>query len=248
MFKEIIEDYSDGDFAHFALQELLRIERVLEIDFYELQAYYNNLDNTQYSPETVHKIDYLANYCNILNEDYELAIDWYEDIMANEPTFTDSIYVQIDLGYIYLLMEIEGRGVSYRSRFPELIPENRKVYTIRKQELIDLFYGMKENIEDDFEEDVIPSSTQLFSNYPNPFNPVTNICFDLSENSDVSLMIYNIKGQKVCKIHDGILEPGNYRYQWSGENNKGRQVASGVYFYRLVSGNYTKTRKMLLLK
>jgi tetratricopeptide (TPR) repeat protein len=248
LFIEIIEDYSLGEFVHFALQELLRIERVCEDDFYDLQEYYNELDLENYQPECVPTIDYLSNYCNILNAEYNVAIQWYEDVLSNNPTMLDSIYAEIDLGYIYLLMESEGREYSARCRYHELIPENQDVYYNRKQELIDLFYGMN-NLKDEEEHtNQVPTCTQLYNNYPNPFNPTTNICFDLASASRVSLNIYNIKGQKVYKLVDDYLEADKYRYQWDSINNNGRQVSSGVYFYQLRTMDYTKTCKMLLLK
>ncbi len=87
------------------------------------------------------------------------------------------------------------------------------------------------------------SEPVLNANYPNPFNPVTEISFDLKVATDVTLDIYNITGQKVTTLIRGQLEAGNHTVTWDGSD-----VASGVYLYRLEAGNHVESRKMVLLK
>lgn len=86
-------------------------------------------------------------------------------------------------------------------------------------------------------------SYSLAQNYPNPFNPSTNIEFSLPERSKVVLTVYNLIGEEVTKLENDILEPGKYSYRFNASN-----LSSGVYFYRLATAKYEKTRKMLLLK
>ena len=88
----------------------------------------------------------------------------------------------------------------------------------------------------------------ILYNYPNPFNPTTNIAFSLSEANHVTLEVYNIKGQKVKKLVDETLPAGNHTIIWNGTDLNNKPVASGIYFYKLKSGNYTSTKKMILLK
>jgi len=98
----------------------------------------------------------------------------------------------------------------------------------------------------------IPNSFSLAQNYPNPFNPTTTIRYQLSavrgRPSAVSLKIYNILGQEVRTLVDKEQAPGYYSVNWDGRNAQGREVTSGVYFYRLKVGDYAKTMKMVLLK
>ncbi|MBW6516022.1 MAG: T9SS type A sorting domain-containing protein [Candidatus Cloacimonetes bacterium] len=90
---------------------------------------------------------------------------------------------------------------------------------------------------------------QLYANYPNPFNPETNISFDLARNDYVSLKIYNLKGQLVKTLIDNeYLARGSYQLVWSGTDNSNKAVGSGVYFYKMESDNISQVRKMLLLK
>ncbi|MCD4652118.1 MAG: T9SS type A sorting domain-containing protein [Candidatus Cloacimonetes bacterium] len=95
---------------------------------------------------------------------------------------------------------------------------------------------------------MIPRVTELTGNYPNPFNPVTNISFYLAKKANVSIDIYNIRGQRVKHLVNDILDAGYHKLTWSGTSETGKRVASGIYFYRMKSGRYTSTKKMILLK
>jgi hypothetical protein len=94
----------------------------------------------------------------------------------------------------------------------------------------------------------IPTAYALNANYPNPFNPTTNISFALAEDSKVCLKIYNLSGQLVKTLVDANLSAGTYTVSWNGTNGSEDKVASGIYFYRLSAGSYSQTRKMCLLK
>ena len=93
-----------------------------------------------------------------------------------------------------------------------------------------------------------PQSYQLFQNYPNPFNPTTTIPFDLSEESRVSLEIYNITGQLIRTLISDILSAGSFSYEWDARDNFGNKVASGAYIYRIKVGDFVETKSMILLK
>jgi hypothetical protein len=89
----------------------------------------------------------------------------------------------------------------------------------------------------------VPTSYGLNQNYPNPFNPVTVISYSIPKTSKVSLKVYDLKGQLIETLFDGTQGVGNYITQFNGS-----KLASGVYFYRLVSDNFSETRKMVLTK
>ncbi|MCF7792834.1 MAG: choice-of-anchor D domain-containing protein [Candidatus Cloacimonetes bacterium] len=98
--------------------------------------------------------------------------------------------------------------------------------------------------------DLIPLVTELYGNHPNPFNPTTNISYGLNQNSDVKLVIFNTKGQKVKILVNEVQQAGYYNLTWNGKDDNNKQVTSGVYFYELFVGetDYTSVKKMLLLK
>lgn len=98
------------------------------------------------------------------------------------------------------------------------------------------------------DEPIVSHPTKLYSAYPNPFNPDTNIRFSLQSDTPVSLKIYNIKGQKVRTLVSDYLKQGEHRVVWDGRNDRGEHVASGIYLYKLKTTDYTAAKKMMLLK
>jgi hypothetical protein len=92
------------------------------------------------------------------------------------------------------------------------------------------------------------ASAPLSYIYPNPFNPVTTLFFSLEKDVPVSLDIYNIKGQKVQTIDQGVLCSGNHQITWNGTDNAGCQCSSGIYFFLLQTATKTQLLKALMLK
>ncbi len=88
----------------------------------------------------------------------------------------------------------------------------------------------------------------LQPNYPNPFNPQTTIAYSTRARARVTLVIYNVSGERVRTLVSDEMPAGAHTTVWDGRNDAGREVSSGVYFYRLVAGDFTRTRKMVLLK
>ncbi|MBA7479924.1 hypothetical protein ES707_15365 [subsurface metagenome] len=97
-------------------------------------------------------------------------------------------------------------------------------------------------------EALVPDVFNLSQNYPNPFNPETVIQYNLPHASDVHLTVYNLLGQEVVRLVNSHQGPGSYTHTWNGRDARGSMVTSGVYFYRLVAGDFIKTHKMVLLK
>jgi len=93
----------------------------------------------------------------------------------------------------------------------------------------------------------VPESL-LNQNYPNPFNPETTIIYRLPSDSQVRLDIFNMRGEMIKTIVDEFRPAGEHMAVWKGKNNNNCEVASGIYLYRLTTGNHTETRKMLLIK
>lgn len=99
----------------------------------------------------------------------------------------------------------------------------------------------------------IPSQFSLDQNYPNPFNPTTNIGFEIpqrggSERGFTELKIYDVLGREIKTLVSEELSPGSYKVEWDGTNQSGQRVSSGIYFYRLVSGEFSQIRKMILMR
>ncbi len=103
--------------------------------------------------------------------------------------------------------------------------------------------------------EILSSNNYLGKNYPNPFNPssagrspTTTISFNINQESDVELEVYNLRGQKVRTLVNERLEAGLHDVIWNGKDDAARSVSSGIYFYKLKAANFEKTKKMILLK
>lgn len=110
-----------------------------------------------------------------------------------------------------------------------------------------LYHGEFQAIEkpDDSQK---PKTFQVRQNFPNPFNPLTTIEYELSQNSHVRLEIYNLLGQKITTLADNHQPAGRYHLIWNGRDSHGNNVASGIYFYKLTAGIFTQVKKMVLTR
>ena len=94
-----------------------------------------------------------------------------------------------------------------------------------------------------------PSMSKLIGNFPNPFNPKTEIRFNLNASSSVSIEVFDLQGRKVTDLTEGkTFGAGTHRVEWNGTDSNGQPVASGMYFYRMDSDEYSETKKMMLVK
>jgi hypothetical protein len=141
-----------------------------------------------------------------------------------EPTFMDSDVV-LDNVYLYYVKAVYMEGESDRSN----------------TQVVDLV-GVDEDIL------VTPLVTGLKGNHPNPFNPDTNISFEIAEPGNVTIAIYNSRGQKVKTLLNDHVGAGKHTAHWDGRDENNRSVSSGIYFYRMQKGSYSSSKKMIMMK
>ena len=94
----------------------------------------------------------------------------------------------------------------------------------------------------------LPTEFSISQNFPNPFNPITSITFDVAKMDEVSLVVYDLTGKEVATLVSGTYTPGTYNVEWNAVNNAGDGFVSGMYIYRYISSEKAITRKMLYLK
>lgn len=140
-------------------------------------------------------------------------------------------------------------------RIPNFISQGYKYFYIYKYgvKLVDSILGGGSSVKQ--ENTVIPTGFALSSNYPNPFNPVTTIRFDIQKRATADIAVYNALGQKVITLVSEDLPPGTYSTIWNGANTDGQSMSSGVYYVRMIAkavdGNgqdFSALRKLILLK
>lgn len=114
-----------------------------------------------------------------------------------------------------------------------------------------IFAGSDEYVKQAVEEErsKLPDKYELVQNYPNPFNPGTTIRFKLLHMSEVSLLIYNVLGEKVITLlQDHVYDTGTHEIQWDGTDQHGNPVSSGLYIYMIRTGQFSASKKMILLR
>lgn len=94
----------------------------------------------------------------------------------------------------------------------------------------------------------LPNNFNLSQNYPNPFNPITTFRYSLPQSENVKVLIFNLNGELIAEVVNQFQNAGTYEVVWNGKNNSGQQVASGTYIYKVQAGNYSESKKMILLK
>jgi len=206
----------------------------------------NNKSKTYYSVQKA------SGFLNTLNAYYNfdngthgsIDVDWPDAIGTNK----DSHYM------LYYQNTSIGAGIGFWRIFSNSVDNkiNKVVYlafpfeTIYPDEdRIDLWKGIYDFLiyEPKVESEIIPAKYYLSDNYPNPFNPTTSIKYSLPEQQFVSLKIFDILGKEVASLVNENKSAGNYEVNFDASN-----LSSGVYFYQFRAGNFTETKKMLLMK
>ncbi|MCF7913340.1 MAG: DUF1565 domain-containing protein [Candidatus Cloacimonetes bacterium] len=179
-------------------------------------------------------------YCDIEGGEEAIvgdSLDWLEGNIGLDPCFDEIFHLLedspcIDAGTAYF--EYDGEV---------MIDLDEDEYFGIAPDMGAIEYGMVET-----DEVVIENEKLKIENYPNPFNPETQIVFDLTEAGKVNLSVYNLKGQLVKELSDEILPAGENRFIWDGRNEKGRKVSSGVYLLRMKNRERILNKKIILMK
>jgi hypothetical protein len=137
-----------------------------------------------------------------------------------------------------------------------VLPENARHRPSSIEELVQINRDLRNELRssaNEFEitEHIEPDespSLQLTGAYPNPFNPEISINFALGTSMDVSIELFNIRGQRVRNLLNENLGRGEHRIIWNGTDDSGRSMSSGMYFYRITAGEFQETRRILLMK
>ncbi len=182
------------------------------------------------------KQNYDANDDTVLNNRSKLEYQLNGDlpVICNYSLWQDSLWVS-DMRYTYNY-DTEMRLVQIDS---EIYAQGQWLDSFRDVFTYLAVTAVTENA---------PAPVFLLTNYPNPFNPETTIQYSLNNPGEVCLEIYNLKGQKVKTLVDAQVSAGSHSTVWKGETDSGKDVSSGVYFLRLVSGQQDETRKVVLMK
>ena len=159
-----------------------------------------------------------------------LTVSPYRGNVSAFDGYNDSIAVKIGAYGVYDNLSIED----------ELVVESG-------ENIVSVEIGVGVEVSLD-ESEITPIQFALHQNYPNPFNPETNIQFDIAENSRVQVSVFNLVGQKVASLINNQMDAGVYHVRWSGLNDKGEPLPSGMYFYEMKTDHYHSVKKLVLVK
>lgn len=216
--------------------EILDID-VLDFDGWQRRAY----DLSAYAGQTI----YFGLIHNSPEANRGILLDGLQVLKATDISSADGFNIYRNDEQI---ASVSGNEYSFTDTEP-LSAVNE--YTVRA------VYNNKESAIGNIASIVVTSETDdvvaiakdcLLGNYPNPFNPKTNISFKLKKQTRVRLDIFNLKGQKIKTLTDQILAQGTHHASWDGTDFNNKEVSSGIYFYQLKTKNNTDRKKMLLLK
>ena len=192
----------------------------------------------------------LWSHAHKLNKEYKIF-----RVKQNDPTFRELIYISYDWEHPPIMkydppmtldlnegLELEA---TYFNNTNEIVSFGL-LSTDEMMVLFGLFY--KGNQLDSENEDFTNLMYLLHENFPNPFNPITNLSYDLPKDSFVNITIYDLLGNVINYLVNKNQRSGSKTIQWNATNNQGEPVSAGVYFYKIQADEFSQTKKMILLK
>ena len=175
-------------------------------------------------------LEQLARIINVNKGEYLEAIDSFENIIVSEPGSEKAFYAEIDRYTTEILIETSGLSKSNNTT---------QTYGNKINNLIALYVNGSYSLNNKIQ----PSQYLLYDNYPNPFNPVTTIKYDLPKDALVQLEVFDILGKKITTLVNENKTAGSYELYFNATT-----LASGVYVYKLQAGDFISSKKMILLK
>jgi hypothetical protein len=196
-----------------------------------------------------------TNICYLRARRLSLYQGWFDIYWGYSNTGDPGVWKDnIDVTENWAALSYDGRQVC-QGTYPGLdSPGGTSGVVYAGQTPFDNFEGLYfdsrawTDVEEGPGQEAKPSEFTLAHNYPNPFNPATNIAYFLPRACQVKLEVFNILGQKIRTLVDEDQTAGNRQVNWDGRNQAGEEVASGVYFYKLEAEEFTETKKMVLMR
>jgi hypothetical protein len=237
LYKQVIQNYITSTYAPVSLSRIfncLEKSRGTISDFQMLQAYMNQLRNNTNYPEAVKEIaeDFMIKSKmkqGFIND----AISDYQLIYQQNQNNSKGLHALINKECLIAMRPDSNDNPAHR---------NFANTTEHKLRSLSLILGRNIVPADRVTNGIIPKEYILYQNYPNPFNPVTTIKYDIPKSGEVSIKIYDLLGKEIYSLSE-FKVPGSYSLKFDGTN-----FASGMYFYRIETGSFVSTKKMVLIK
>ncbi len=245
--KDIVNNYPETGTAENALQLLMYLEKFSGHDYTDLRAYIETIDDVSHPHLERTKYNTITS-TYMAEKDYEAAITRLEAILANPPSFADSIFAYIDEGYCYLKLD-------------EQVGQDDPIECKFKPRSFDEFKYVSQNLTKNLLDKAIPTSEPpttypqtiefaLNQNYPNPASLSTTFSFSIPANTkNADLKIYNVKGQLVKTFIPESNEKGTTgNLKWDCKDENGMTLCNGIYFYKLTADKKEIIKKMIMMR
>ncbi|MBN1340779.1 MAG: T9SS type A sorting domain-containing protein, partial [Bacteroidales bacterium] len=243
-YLELITNFPQSKLSQAALKELLPLEKLTSNNFPELQSYYLNAPEVINNPDLFEIGYWLSNWCNVELNNFQAAIQFYENVLSAPPSFQDSIFAIIDLCYINYLMQNFNSKSGYSFDRPVFVQSSDEEY----DKTVHLHSGLifRNTIRNDSPEknQTLFKPGELLQNTPNPFRSTTLLRYRLDETCNVQAKIFNSSGQLIKTLNDGLKTKGAHCIELMGND-----LPEGLYLYSIeLDGNITDTKKMLIIR
>ncbi|MCK9618821.1 MAG: T9SS type A sorting domain-containing protein [Lentimicrobiaceae bacterium] len=241
--QSLIEQYPDSKYAEASIKELFRLEKYAGNNYNGLKQYYTSNATIQSDTVLARLGDFFANKCDVVLENWQTAINWYENKILYPETLEDSVFAVIDLGYLYFLMENSGQESAFTGKLLQYKPNSLAEYTQNRDYLLSLL-PEKSTTTSGIETTAAVSNDRLLQNNPNPFSDETTISFKLTKPSSVDIKVYNQLGALQQVISQSGLKKGLHTVNFNASN-----LPAGIYYYSMeINGRLADTKKMILIK
>jgi parallel beta-helix repeat protein len=238
LYKQVINNFNKSFYAAASIERIFNCLEKSQFNFilyYSYQSYLIQIKNNDKYPSILRELaeDYIIK-CKIKRRLFIEAIADYQNMFEENLNKPKGLHAFLNKECV-LAMLIDTSRNSVISQFTLLnLHKQNLLAVINQQRLTTL--GMKTGNE-------TPKSFKLEQNYPNPFNPVTNIKYELPKDVLVTIKIYDILGREIKTLVNDFQRTGEYVISFNGNN-----IASGVYFYRIVAGEFNSVKRMVLIK
>ena len=240
VYEQIITDYPDDPKSIYAYSAVYMLTRLSgdSTQFSALRELYQQRLATVTDTLLSKTLSQLSALCFVNEQDYQSAINYFEEIMNSQPNTDAALFAEIDALTTSMIAGSDttqlGKGTNNR-----ILVKGTADYLSKVNNLLKGKFGYQKPEE----EKIIPEQYFLYQNYPNPFNPTTSIKFDLPQSGNVELTVYDILGREVKQLLKETRPAGTYEITFNASN-----FASGVYIYTIKSNDFTASKKLMLLK
>lgn len=206
--------------------------------FSNLQSTFDDIANAE--ADTLIKKIYKQNAikCDVSKEEYLTAISKFDNIIQQNPESEEAVYAEIDIITTALNLDTTNSQLGKIAGGKYLV-KGTSDYLTKLNNLLQNKFGI--NTEN--QEQIIPKEYSLYQNFPNPFNPITTIKFDLPKDGLITLGVYDILGRRITTLVNEQRSAGSYEQVFDASS-----LASGVYIYKIQAGDFVNSKKMLLIK